>query len=205
MVFMGGGNSRKIFVLGDSFIPPFIGGRNDCIPTLRVSEGSFSQVKAVMEAQLHHGLTVNPGSYFVVGLLSHLCRVGNSAFWEDFEIFEKWASKTLNVIVVPFLPIFPRGLGQSNLATIDQCINTLKGKFLGGGGAQNMIFSLWKPLLLALNSFEVGKIIFLFLPLESSIGLSVVGGKSGGDLKGISLKAVPPLMKNSSCNPFLAI
>ena len=187
----GGGNSRKIFVLGDSFIPPFIGGRNDCIPTLRVSEGSFSQVKAVMEAQLHHGLTVNPGSYFVVGLLSHLCRVGNSAFWEDFEIFERWASKTLNVIVVPFLPIFPKGLGQSNLATIDQCINTLKGKFLGGGGAQNMIFSLWKPLLLALNSFEVGKINILVPPIRVLNRVISCGGEVWGGFEGDFTKSCP--------------
>ena len=86
----GSNEGRKIFVLGDSFVPPFIGGLNNCIPTLRVSEGSFAQVKAVLVAQLHHGLTVNPGSYFVVGLLSHLCQVGNSAFWDDFAQFESW-------------------------------------------------------------------------------------------------------------------
>ena len=74
-------------------------------------------------------------------------------------------------------------MGQSNLATIDQCINTLKGKFLGGGGAQNMIFSLWKPLLLALNSFEVGKINILVPPIRVlNRVISCGGGKSGGVL-----------------------
>ena len=144
-----------------------------------------------MEAQLHHGLTVNPGSYFVVGLLSHLCNVGYSAFWEDFHIFERWASKTLSVIVVPFLPIFPKGLGQSNLATIDQCINTMKGKFLGDRGAQNLIFSLWKPLLLALNSFEVGKIELLVPPIRVLNRVINCGGEVWEGFEGDFTKSCP--------------
>ena len=187
----GSNEGRKIFVLGDSFVPPFIGGLNNCIPTLRVSEGSFAQVKAVLVAQLHHGLTVNPGSYFVVGLLSHLCQVGNSAFWDDFAQFESWASKTLGVIVIPFLPIFPKGLGQANLATIDQCINTMKGKFMGEGRAQNLVFSLWKPLLLALNSFEVGKINILVPPVRVSNRVIMCGGEVWEGFPGDFSKGCP--------------
>ena len=172
----GGRETRRVFLIGDAFVPPHVGGENDCFGVLRIRGGSFSQAQDVLEAQVKNGLTISSGSFFVVSLLTHLCRVGSASFWSEFDLFEKWCKKQFNVSVLPTLPLFPKGLDDQHLISIEQFLKTLQGRYIGDmSGGTVGAYSLWRPFHLTMLNFE-GKRVTQAVPPVNVKGKVILGG-----------------------------
>ena len=141
-------SSHYLYLLGDNTCPALVGGRADCVPTLRVENGDFRMLKEALSAQKRSGFNPPKGSVFAVGLLFHLCRVGCDEYWRHFYDFEEWLSQTFGARAMPFVPPFPEDLPEDCLLTIEQCLMVMRAKYLGDfvGGTDDT-FCLWKPLV----------------------------------------------------------
>ena len=80
-------HDRKVFIFGDQFLPWRLGEGVNCVPVMRVEDANFEHIKQALCAQQSNGFCPPEGAVFVVGLLSHICRVGSSKFWADFSSF----------------------------------------------------------------------------------------------------------------------
>ena len=169
---------RRVFLIGDAFVPPLVGGENDCFAVIRIRGGSLSQAQAVLEAQNDNGLAISPGSFIVVCLLTHLCRVGNAAFWTDFDKFDEWCKIKFKAVVLPTIPTFPKGFESHHLVTCEQFLKTLQGRYMGDmrGGTVGA-YSLWRPFHLSMSNFE-GERVALAVPPVIVKGNVILGGNS---------------------------
>ena len=141
-------SEKKIYLLGDQFIPWRVGEGGDCVPTIRVQNSDFQQLKNLLFAQKKSGFEPPQGSVFAVGLLSHLARVGNAAFWDHFRDFYGWCQRHFGAVCWPFLPPFPKSISASVLVTLQQFLVELQGRSMGCSlGKRDPIYGLWKPFV----------------------------------------------------------
>ena len=160
--YKGGNHSLKgdarFYFLGDSFIPPAIGGMEDCSPVIRVGQASFSNLKEVLLAQKMHGFFPHASSVAIVCMLEHLLKVGNQVFWSQFDVFSTWLTDTFGWGVMPTLPPLPDDLSTSQLNTIQQFFKTLQCRFLGDfQGKKSDNYILWKAFSKTNNLFAKEK------------------------------------------------
>ena len=149
---------KKIFLLGDQNIPAMVGAGRDCVPVIRIEDASFEHLKHALNAQYLQGFIPAPGSVFAVSLLTHLCRVGNTDYWNQMEDFARWVSEHFNATVLPFLSPFSSKLPDGALIQIEKFIVTLKYKSVGEvGGEEDKKFMLWRPLEKVLKDFSVSR------------------------------------------------
>ena len=123
-----------------------VGGKDDCSPVIRVKGASFSDLAEVLKSQNRHGLSFQKGNLAIVCLLEHLLRVGNDAFWIQFDLFSKWTLDTFGWTVMPTLPPLPDGLSETHLMTILQFSKCMQARYLGNFlGTKDPKYSLWQP------------------------------------------------------------
>ena len=135
----------RFFFLGDSFIPPIIGGMEDCSPVIRVGQANFSILKEVLLAQTKYGFYPNAGSVAIICVLEHLLKVGNQVFWTQFDDFQTWMSESFGWETMPSLPPLPDNLSISQLNTVQQFFKTLQCRYLGDfQGKKSDNYILWK-------------------------------------------------------------
>ena len=143
-------DSARLIILADEHWPSVLGSRGSCLPTLRVEAGNFEQVQFLLNYQRSKGLKFKTGSYAIICLLTHLARVGHSLYWAEFQTFSSWASKSLNLTVLPSLVPFPTGYSTSSLISFAQLFVHMQVADVGDkSGLGNLKYCLWKAFLLA--------------------------------------------------------
>ena len=162
-IYKGGSHSIKdsprAFFLGDSFIPPAIGGMEDCSPVIRINKAGFSDLKEVLIAQKKNGFFPHPGSVAIVCMLDHLLKIGNEIFWTQFDDFSTWLKITFELKAMPTLPPLPNDLSISQLISVQQFFKTLQGRFLGDfQGEKNDCYILWKAFQSSIDSLGKNKV-----------------------------------------------
>ena len=152
-------SEKKVYILGDQFIPWRVGEGGDCVPTIRVQNADFQQLKNVLFAQKKSGFEPPQGSVFAVGLLTHLARIGNAAFWDHFLDFSGWCQRHFGAVAWPFIPPFPRSISANCLVTLHQFLVEMQGRYMGCTlGKRDPIYSLWKPLDFTSNENGIAKV-----------------------------------------------
>ena len=139
---------KRLFILGDQFIPPCIGKRTDCVPVLRVENGSFAHLRAALEAQRMHGFCPQDGAIFAVSLQAELARAGNESFWINFEEFKEWVSATFKATVMPFMTPYPNSTHIAYRTRFQQFLCELRLRWMGDlHGGIDWTYGLWRPLV----------------------------------------------------------
>ena len=150
---------RRVFVLGDQFLPWRLGEGADCVPVMRIEDANFELLKQALMAQRGHGFCPYEGSIFCVGLLSHICRVGSKKFWDDFLSFQGWAKANFSVSVFPFIPPFPKDFPKECLSAIHNVFIGIASRYEGDfHGRKDTDFCLWLPLDRMMNQIGASKI-----------------------------------------------
>ena len=111
---------QNLFLMGDSFLPPCVGGVGDCIPTTRVENGNFQDLQVLLAGQKSLGFNPPRGSLFVVSLTHHLCIVGAATYWEQMDAFIKWATLEFGATIMPLVMPFPITTSETYLLNIHQ-------------------------------------------------------------------------------------
>ena len=139
-------SDKKVYFLGDQFLPWRVGGEGDCVPTIRVENADFQQLKNVLFAQKKSGFEPPQGSVFAVALLCHLARVGNTTFWSHFADFSAWCQRHLGAVCWPFLPAFSESLPEQFRVSTHQFMVEMQGRHNGDFlKKKDARFSLWMP------------------------------------------------------------
>ena len=137
----------KVFALGDSYMPPLIGGVGDCIPVGRIEKGSFQHLKIFLEGQRELGFDPPKGSVFIVGLNYHLCVVGARKYWQQMDEFIGWASREFQVTIMPVFWPYPESLSDTYLLKLHQAQTELRRRYLSNFRSEyDWRYSLWSPL-----------------------------------------------------------
>ena len=158
----------RLLLLTDEHMPPVIGSRGSCLPTLRIESGNFEQLQTIMEYQRSCGFKMRAGSIAIVCFLSHLARVGHSVYWSDLKIFSSWAQKSLNLTVVPSLVPFPVGYSMSTLISFTQMFVNIQAADVGGGSGSGFKFCLWKAFLMSSQNSGAGVVAIPAPPIMVS-------------------------------------
>ena len=138
---------NRVYLLGDSFLPPRVGGEADCVPVIRALEADFEILKLILTAQKKSGFKPKPGAVFAVGILNYLCKVGSSMYWEQYDRFSKWILQSFGGICMPFLVPVPRDIGRENLSSVLQWWTVATTRYAGNFmGSYNRQYALWIPL-----------------------------------------------------------
>ena len=136
----------KLVVMGDQYLPANIGSGTQCVPIIRIEDGSFEAIKQALWSQRNMGFRTVEGALYAVSLQSYLCRAGSERFWNDFENLETWVREKMGGVLAPFF--MPYGLlDDEMLSKMQQCVTVMRARYLGcQGGRPQWRFSLWQPL-----------------------------------------------------------
>ena len=152
-------HERRVFLLGDQFLPWRLGEGVNCVPVMRVEDANFDLMKQALLAQQGNGFHPHEGSVFVVGLLSHICRVGSAKFWADFTSFQGWAKANFGAVVWPVIPPFPREFPEECIAAIHNVMVGMQCRYEGDfHGRNDLDFCLWLPLDRMFNQLNIQKV-----------------------------------------------
>ena len=160
-------HDRKVFCLGDQFMPWKLGDGLRCVPTLRVKDADFDSIKHALLAQKSNGFDPQEGSIFIVGLLSYVCRAGSKKFWDDFVSFQGWLRDTFKGRVWPVIPPFPRSLPPACIAAIHNVLVGMQCRHMGNFvDEKDFDFCLWAPLDRMFHKIGLKKIPFTTEPFH---------------------------------------
>ena len=124
-----------------------VGSAGDCWPTVRIEGGNFDLFTKYLQHNINQGLKVKEGSFLIVALVTHLCRVGQELYWDQLTYFASEMSK-LNLTVLPCLPPFPAGYDDRASMNMHQFYIRLQACHYGNlTVSNNLRFCLWEPLL----------------------------------------------------------
>ena len=160
-------SDKKVFVLGDQFLPWKLGEGLQCVPTLRVEDADFESIKQALLAQKSHDFDPQEGSIYIVGLLSYICRVGSKKFWEDFVSFQGWIRDVFKGRVWPVIPPFPDKFPPACVAAIHNVIVGMQGRHMGNFvDEKDLDFCLWSPLDKFFHQLGLKKVPFTTEPFH---------------------------------------
>ena len=149
---------KKVFILGDQFLPWRVGQGGNCVPLLRIEDGDCTAIRHALVAQVNNGFKPEEGSIFAVALLSHLCRVGSQHFWRELDDLARWCQGVFKATLWPFLPPFPVGFPAGCLVAIHRFLTELQGRYLGDfQGRVEGRYTLWYPLDKFFNDLKAEK------------------------------------------------
>ena len=152
-------HDRKVYLLGDQFLPWRLGEGINCVPVMRLEDANFELMKQALLAQQGNGFQPQEGSVFVVGLLSYICRVGSAKFWADFSSFQGWARANFGAAVWPVIPPFPCDFPEESITAIHNVMTGMQCRYEGDfHGNYDLDFCLWLPLDRLYNQLGVDKI-----------------------------------------------
>ena len=137
----------KLVLLGDQHLPAAAGAEGQCIPVIRVENGSFEAIKQTLWAQKTLGFKVAEGAVFAVSLTQYACMVSSDMFWHGFDDLARWIKERMHGELVPFIMPYSSGLSDQQLSRIQTILNDMRARFLGENqGKWDWRFSLWRPL-----------------------------------------------------------
>ena len=137
----------RIICLTDEFFPAVGGVQKDCMLVWRIQGGSFDHFKALVNTQVKGlGLNLGTGSVIVTCLLTHLYRVGEATYWQDFSDFRDWAKHKYKLEVLPAITVYPTGMPWRFLSAVRRFYARLQYRHFGTNKT-DPIFSLWKPFM----------------------------------------------------------
>ena len=138
--------NTKLVIIGDQYLPATVGSGTDCIPVLRIEDGTFEAVKQALWSQRNIGFRTVEGAVYAVSLQAFLCRAGSENFWNGFDDLDKWVRERMGGILAPFF--MPYGLlNDEMLSKMQQCLTVMRARYLGDLVSRPVWrYSLWQPL-----------------------------------------------------------
>ena len=138
---------NNLIFCADQYFPACLGNKAECIPVIRIEDGTFQAIKIALLCQKACGFKPEKGSVFAIGLTSYLCKVGAELYWAEFEKFSQWLEREMGGIAVPFLCPWSKHLPDLAHLNIHRGLTTFRAMYLGDlAGPQDWRFSLWLPL-----------------------------------------------------------
>ena len=101
------------------------------------------------------GLKLGSGTVVVVCLMTHLFRLGEPTFWNEFKEFSDWAMHKYKLVVLPTITLYPLNLNWRFLSAARHFYARLQYMHFGNNSNKHdPIFSLWKPFMRTIQEMK---------------------------------------------------
>ena len=138
----------RVVILADEYFPAAAGHNKDCLIVWRIEGGTFNQFKALINAQIAGlGLKLKAGSVVVSCLMTHLFRLGEAGYWNEWNLFADWLKHEYKLTLIPALSPYPTGLPFRFISAVRRFYGRLQHRNFGSSSSRNdPMYSLWRPL-----------------------------------------------------------